>query len=296
MSDLESSPELPTFDAALLPYTWAIYIALYTNAFFLPLSPWESSTRFDDVPRSYFQGLFLGPEKFWLGDMVRVKPESATYPERAHVGFMDEGDDLLDLNTTSSSPAFCRIECITIDKDKSGIAKCSVAGTMYEAVDSTGRFSDPDAAIHTFRSQPVPASISQGGTQSSKSSFLDFAHRDLPPPPPNKAWKQLSSTGKLLRFGAELIAGRYYPTILSHPLIQIDPTSPEVLDYLRSSKGYIEREDGVDTLPFHLSLAGLEKGWMNCSFTPRTYLDSRVGIMQSSEQFAAKHLIPDTPT
>jgi len=296
MSDLEYSVDSPTFDAALLPYTWAIYIALYVNAFFLPFGPWETSTQFDDVPRSYFQGLFLGPEKFWLGDMVRVKPESATYPERARVGFMDEGVDPTNLDTTSSNPVFCRIEYIAVDKNKSEIVKCSVAGTMYEAVDKPEHSSNPDANVHASQPQPTSASISEGGNQSSKFPFLDFAHRDLPPPPPNKAWKQLSSPGKLLRFGAELIAGRYYPTILSHPLVQIDPTSPQILAHLHSSQDHTERTDGVDTLAFHLSLAGLEKGWMNCSFTSRTFLDSRAGIMQSAEQLAAKHLIPNTPT
>ncbi|KAF8325797.1 uncharacterized protein EI90DRAFT_2019092 [Cantharellus anzutake] len=76
MHDLEPSSELPTFDAALLPYAHAVFATLFVNSYFLPFGHWESPPGPGSPSGDCFQGLYWGAEKLWLGDVVRIKPEA----------------------------------------------------------------------------------------------------------------------------------------------------------------------------------------------------------------------------
>ena len=274
-----------TLEDALTPFTWATYTVLYMNAFFMPIRRTRSS---DSSPfssgqmGSFYEALWWGPEKILLGDMLRMKPAIGDYPASVASTLDQSPDGAHDL----PRPTFCRIRSIHSNSQAPDSFHCTISGTLYETV--------PDA-------NPLPLHRSMTHDPLSYASMTEHctevpdSHRQsygLPKPPPTKKWKRLTPVGQEISCSADLIAGRYYSTILSHPLVRIDANENKIKNYLLSSSENALPSEEMESRALYLSLAGLERGWMGTMFHSRLPLDTMSAIIEAAEQLAERHLHP----
>ncbi|KAF9515139.1 hypothetical protein BS47DRAFT_814616 [Hydnum rufescens UP504] len=233
-------PDAPKFEDALGPYILAVRINEFLTTYFKPIGKWifysqESSgganippgNGFSDLASGIkahhrYQGLWWGAEKLWTGDLVRIKPERSKFP--------------LEIRTAFKPPAsteehherrllFFRIESIYVDHPPDELqtlgGSCKVAGSIYETVDLD--FEEAPEPISS-REPKHPSSLSQLSSPAMPSSTkgkgrADVEQYPLPKPPPGFKFRQITKPGTEITFPAPLIAGRYYPDILSNPLV-----------------------------------------------------------------------------
>ncbi len=276
-----------TVEDALIPFTWATYTALYMNAFFMPIGRTDScgDSPFSSLGvGSCYGALWWGPEKIQLGDMLRMKPTIGDFPVSV---VSTSPDGAVTPVHSRPRPTFCRIGSIYITSHAPDSFHCTISGTLYETVPDT----DSPLPLHLSMTRD-PSFYDWIAEHSTEVPDLDEETHGLPKPPPTKKWKRLTPIGQEVSCNAELIAGRYYPTVLRHPLVRIDANEEKVKDHFRSPLENTMLSEDLEARELHLSLAGLECGWMGTIFNSRFPLDTMSAIVEAAEQLAERHLHP----
>ncbi len=276
-----------TVEDALIPFTWATYTALYMNAFFMPIGRTDScgDSPFSSLGvGSCYGALWWGPEKIQLGDMLRMKPTIGDFPVSV---VSTSPDGAVTPVHSRPRPTFCRIGSIYITSHAPDSFHCTISGTLYEPVPDT----DSPLPLHLSMTRD-PSFYDCIAEHSTEVPDLDEETHGLPKPPPTKKWKRLTPIGQEVSCNAELIAGRYYPTVLRHPLVRIDANEEKVKDHFRSPLENTMLSEDLEARELHLSLAGLECGWMGTIFNSRFPLDTMSAIVEAAEQLAERHLHP----
>ena len=300
-------PEAPRFEDALGPYILAVRINEFLTTYFKPIGKWifyseepsngvnGSSTNGSSgsvhgtfmKAHHRYQGLWWGAEKLWTGDLVRIKPERSKFPAEIRASFKPPASTE---EHHERRLLFFRIESIYVDKapieaQTSG-GSCKVAGSIYETVDLD--FEEPPEPFSTREpTHPHPLSqLSNPAPPSSKGkNKADMEQYPLPKPPPGFKFRQITKPGTEITFPAPLIAGRYYPDILTNPLIGL--TADDIENTVKGSTlADADRDNRVLVL---LSLGGLEQGWIN-SMGAKYWKESRKGMLQQSVSEAQKEI------
>jgi len=141
--------------------------------------------------RRSYDGIWWGPERVRIFDLVRLKAERCQFPEEMQSSF------LRNLEPVGGSGIFMHISAIYEMESDGGFPL--ISGVLYEVV------TDPLIAID--------------GTNARKGNL------QLPLPPPHCTWKAVLDSNSCATVLASLIAGRYYPETLRHPRMRADTPS-----------------------------------------------------------------------
>ncbi|KAG8986234.1 hypothetical protein FRB90_004143 [Tulasnella sp. 427] len=197
-----------TYPDALVPYLAAIHIARLVSTYWCATDNYEFvSVPTQDVPepmkQTRFQGLWWGGERLWVGDLVRIKPA------RNHL----TGNLLEPSLGAEKRGLLLRLEAIYLDglkqepEGEGQVAetewKPMVFGTLYEVAQAD------------FVEPPVTESSSLG-------NVVEGFNTPLPAPPPGFKFRAITPSAKFdVHFELCMVAGRYYPNILSSPLLPL---------------------------------------------------------------------------
>ncbi|KAG8923966.1 hypothetical protein FRC01_012119, partial [Tulasnella sp. 417] len=246
-----ANPLLPlTYLDALLPYLAAIYTARLVSTYWCATDNYEYvSMPTHDVPvplkQTRFQGLWWGGERLWIGDLVRIKPY------RSHLS-----GNLRDPSQGAEKRGLLlRLEAIYLDEIKREAEgevvetewKPMVSGTLYEVAHVA--FVEPGV--------PSPGPSSSGGRPG------DPMNTPLPAPPPGFQFRVITPSADFdVHFELCMLAGRYYPNLLSSPLIASALQGTTVTPYAPpASNSHMMLVPNYP--PGLLSLVGLEAGAAN---------------------------------
>ena len=295
------------FEDVAHQYSLALQIQANIAQYWSPLNPVGEALVVTQVQKSLsaakalgvtqYEGLWWGPEKIWCGEMVRliishedlarhvyirgdlrprlfrekVENEVAARGVLMHVREVFEDTILLsdrrgkkwDLNIDANG--------------RSTIKVCRVAGKLYE----TFKIGEDDAqALCPPESSPqdemmLDTPLSNPSTD--PTPVLGNTRRQkqhLPPPPPFHRWHPILHDGREVILDATVIAGRYYPEILSNKYIPIE-------EYV----GEADKQKAKELL----SLGGLYKG-QEIAIQPTLLVRQRSDAAREGEEEAMSQL------
>ncbi|KAF8892256.1 hypothetical protein BD779DRAFT_1511858 [Infundibulicybe gibba] len=266
-----------------------------------------------------FQGLWWGAERIWTDEFVRLKnilPPSGP-GKSARDTWIAQGRDPAELGAGSRG-VFMRLDGLfvvdALQPDGGTRKECRASGMLYELADedweevnASSGGATPAPIASSSLSGPVPVN---GNAQAGPSSFPSQSAQPIPGPsnttpatssaglplPPREI---LSPTPYILpqapegyRFRAilpeghesvislSLISGRYYPRVLSHPLL--DHTLRQALSNSPERGGLMEYNN-------LWALEGLAAGFYN-SVDPTIYKTTRVKMVEDADKEAAAQL------
>ncbi|KAG9125139.1 hypothetical protein FRC07_008803 [Ceratobasidium sp. 392] len=237
--DLNISPSQYSSQDALPAY----YLALHIVACLTPLWCATHSYASEKLKsqEQYFQGIWWGAERIWLGDLVRLKPPREELDKDGALGLLPPScpDALM-------RGLFLHITYIVADSEDPSEGGISVAGNLYElSVDSeepkpkpqstsgsrsmfgapTGLVGGPAAPQSSVagpsRTQPERDTFGQGQRSYALlpvplgSPPVVEATVSMPEPPPGYVFRRPLQPGGEIMVDVSAIAGRYYPSILS---------------------------------------------------------------------------------
>ncbi|KAJ7642710.1 hypothetical protein DFH06DRAFT_1052007 [Mycena polygramma] len=204
------------------------------------------------VTQTRFQGFWWGGERIWADDLVRLKPpRGCLAPMGAQHIFSPSGPGTkskLSAQSQGRDPAlygaisrgvFLKIDTIFIVDGVSG-RECRVTGMLYELADDD--WEDPNLPRNVESIPTGATSATSTRVPNPGSSGDAFA---LPPAPNGFKFRPILAPGYEVIMCLSLISGRYYPRILTHPLMKIyineviplDPESMMDLGHLWSLEG-----------------------------------------------------------
>jgi Transcription-silencing protein Clr2 len=194
------------------------------------------------IDHNVYRGLWLGPERIWTSDLVRLKAKRSQFPKEMQRGFLPPETESLGRRCG----LFMHIRAIhEAGESSSGFSQ--VTGVLYEAVNCDTPCDQAELDASKFSSEDV----------------------ELPPPPPCSAWKAVLDNSSHASIPAALIAGRCYSQLVSHPRMQINAAS--VVGH-GANEGLGGEGSPMSTT---LSLIGLERGSLcqtrcTCRMGPRS--------------------------
>jgi len=294
-------------------YSLALQIQANIAQYWSPLNPIGEALVVTQVQRSLsaakslgvtqYEGLWWGPEKIWCGEMVRlicshedlaqhvfIKDDlrPRTFSEKVENEVTSRGvlmhlrevfEDIILLSDR-------RGEKYGLDIDVNGrstIKVCRVAGTLYETL----RVGEGDAqAPYPLESRPQDEMMLDTALPNPSSSPTPMlgtpppqVHRGrqnahLPPPPPFHRWNPILDDGQELTLDATVVAGRYYPEILSNKYLPIEEYTGEA-----------DRQKAKELL----SLGGLYKG-QEIAIQPTLLIRQRSDAAREGEEEAISQL------
>lgn len=239
--ELPGDDPVPNFEEAVPAYILAIRMSDYVTTFYRPDFEWEvdplpaakvirtsdvgltsSTTGNSYLGQMLYQGLWWGSERIWMGDIVRIKPERTSFPPAIQECLRPPAPSE---SSASRTALFLHIDMIHSNPDPKtsslagGSGGPSVTGTLWEAVSSD--WVDPAETAEEPSTRPVK------GTKPQPPTLLDAY--PLPPPPPRSKWRPILPPEMDMKLPVFLIAGRYYPKIITHPTFGVDAS---ILDRL----------------------------------------------------------------
>ncbi|KAJ7577040.1 hypothetical protein C8J56DRAFT_972179 [Mycena floridula] len=266
-------------------------------------APADSPTQ-PDMLGNRFQGLWWGAERIWTDDFVRLKiPRRALAPEGATkiLPPAGPGPETLERCRQYSRPSeqfgagargvFMRLDALFIAEltadDGTSSKECRASGMLYELVDLD--WVDPDAAPEApAASVPAAASSTPGDyrlpsalpTADELSPNVQLSHPPLtsqfilPQPPSGYKFRPILTKGYECVLSLTLISGRYYPEILSHPLL---------------ATTMLQAETEIGEFGHLWSLEGLSPGFVN-AVDPRKYLPNRLKMLEEADVISRNQL------
>lgn len=252
-----------------------------------------------------FQGLWWGAERIWTEDFVRLKvsrrclaPDGAenifppSGPGKAvRKYWSDAGKDPTVRGGAGMRGVFMRLDGLyTVDASQpdGGTRKeARICGMLYELADLD--WEDPEEEKIQLMSQDGTASSSNPQPSSTQNGHLSNAplsqpspssHYLLPSAPAGYKFRQILTPGYEAVLSLTLVSGRYYPGILSHPL----------LDEIVSEAFANPLGEGGLLGSSHLwALEGLGAGYAN-SVDPIRYKTSRIKMVEDADKDARAQL------
>lgn len=143
----------------------------------------------------------------------------------------------------------------------------------------------PNGSSSTSASAP-PRPSSSGRLSNGKLStpHLPAPVYDLPEPPSDFKFRNITKSGYQVVFSVTLLAGRYYPLLEEHDIIKLLTEQAD-----KESDQDTPNGAGVKRQNFLLSLSGLAAGYHNC-ISPHRHTDSRVAMLQKADRMADAQL------
>lgn len=259
-----------------------------------------------ELQETCHQGLWWGAERIWADELVRIKS--------ARSQVMPQGSPFIKHASPSADArgVFMRINSIISIPEgtpKDRPRECRVAGLLYELADEvyeeepsevspangsettdvSRQLLSPDQTgsgssvmkVDLFRTirkgnntvtETSSTQITSQRPDSNNSSKL-FSF-PLPKPPDGYKFRPIMNTGSEIVLDVSLIAGRYYPELLKHPLLQntLADVNPN------------------DTHVSQLALCGLLPGAMN-SMECVDWVSTRIGMIQHADATAYEDLL-----
>lgn len=294
------------FEDVAHQYSLALQIHANIAQYWSPLHPVGEALVVTQVQKSLsaakapgvtqYEGLWWGPEKIWCGEMVRlicshedlaqhvyVKGDlrPRTFSEKAEIEITSRGV-LMHLREVFEDTILLsdrRGEKYGLDSDANGrstIKVCRVAGTLYETL-KIGEDDDqvPRDEVMSDTALPNPSdspTLVLGSAPPQMSARRQKPY--LPPPPPFHRWHPIFYDGREVILDATVIAGRYYPELLSNKYIPIEEYSGEA-DKQRAKE--------------LLSLGGLYKG-QEIAIQPALLVRKRSDATREGEEEAMSQL------
>ncbi|KAI0305864.1 hypothetical protein B0F90DRAFT_1814714 [Multifurca ochricompacta] len=157
------------FAEATAPYTLAIEIASGIATCWTPTDEWEFKMMAVTQSQTRYQGLWLGSERIWTDDLVRLKaargqiapqgsaqilaPSGPSKSTIAELGFDEQTDpEVLKSHGARDRGVFMHLEALFVvsdvpDPDGSGVhAECRASGMLYELADED--WDEPQSSSH----------------------------------------------------------------------------------------------------------------------------------------------------
>ena len=296
------------FEDVAHQYSLALQIQANIAQYWSPLNPVGEALVVTQVQKSlsaarahgvtHYEGLWWGPEKIWCGEMVRLiishedlaqhiyisgelRPRTfseAVENEVASRGVLMHVREVFEDTILLSGR---RGEQYGLNSDvngRSAIKVCRVAGRLYETfrIGEDGAQAsypiepDPQDEMVLDTNLPNPSTTPvlppQGNTRRQKPH--------MPPPPPFHKWHPILHDGREIILDATVIAGRYYPEILSNKHIPIKEGAGEA---------------GEQKAKELLSLGGLYKG-QEIAIQPTLLIRQRSDAAREGEEEAISQL------
>lgn len=204
----------------------------------------EPLTKEPEVIQLY-HGVWWGPERLWVSDLVRLKAERQHFPGEIRSHFKSPAPGI---HSAGRYGTFFHILSFHISHSgRSGTLMAS--GVLYEAV--SDQWYEP--------------------------SQTPFNSGQLPDPPPQSKWRTIIDAYHQMTLPVDLIAGRYYPHRLGCPRPAVNEAT--VTSYLAVSSMH-EDSESENTLGM-LCIAGLGKGWRRQTIGTTQFEDRLHAIYKS---------------
>jgi len=237
-------------------------VAAHQSAFSLiPSLPTPNTTSMFGPPEvkpiTQFGGMWLGTERIWAGDVVRLKvarrylaASKAGQRELSSQPFAMQNyqfaTDVLDC------PVAMRVQRLFLVDTKTpegrDTKECRVGGLLYELAPEDRMIASTSALDHQERNAHYPLTVSPKDLHSDSvppSPTEDDPLYPLPDAPPGYEFRPILERGVECVTTLSFIAGRYYPRILTHPLLanQIVPDDVHRCAHLLGLEGIVPFED-----------------------------------------------------
>ena len=258
-----------------------------------------------------FQGLWWGGERIWADDFVRLKvPRSSLAPQGAENVYLpagpgksardmwlQQGRDPSELGA-SARGIFMRLDglvIVDVTPPEGGRPKkeCRACGMLYELADkdweepdSAMQKGDPSAGSSTEAPyangppRPGTESVTVQNTTGSARPVQPKPRYPLPEAPEGYQFRAILPEGHEAIISMSLISGRYYPRILSHPLL--DQTLRKALSKPPEQGGLLDSNN-------LWALEGLCAGFYN-SVDPTHYKGTRKAMLEEADKVARQQL------
>ncbi|KAG9224089.1 hypothetical protein CCMSSC00406_0010023 [Pleurotus cornucopiae] len=267
------------------------------------------------VTQTRYQGVWWGAERIWVDDFVRLKvarrciapqgaehiftpagPGASLLQKLGGVGMRDSSEV-----DAGSRGLFLRLNGLLLvdipQRNGSGPKKeCRACGMLYELVDQD--WVDPSAvqpnvagtsaSAAPTSSQPLPRLSAIAGPSSAGPSFANRPKHPLPQdlasllpsPPDGYRFRQILEDGYEAVMSLTMIGGRYYPSILHHPLLS------ETVGFALSNA---LENNGLLDYSYLWALEGLTPGFNN-SVDPVESKKGREAMLKEADKEAREEL------
>jgi hypothetical protein len=219
-----------SFKRAAPYYILAIQMAGHMDSFWSPMFQIDSGI--PGLSAAFFQGLWLGAERIWLEDLVRL-----TLDHKELLTHHELRDKLLAPDYSSETRSlFMRINEIVVDNTPTmdGPRKvCRISGPLFCCVPEH-MDTDQKADSTATKTGPIPASASAPPTCTSLSAHIsaktkitdsktlqNLQNFPLPDPPIGFQYVLLTKPDCEIILDGMMIAGRYYPKLLLNSSLNI---------------------------------------------------------------------------
>ncbi|KAJ6591499.1 hypothetical protein DFH09DRAFT_974599 [Mycena vulgaris] len=242
------------------------------------------------LSQSRFQGIWWGGERIWADDLVRLKvPRSCLAPAGAQQIFAPSGvgkrkkaahesdgrqDDPAKYGAIARG-VFMKIETIfVVDGGVGAKRECRVSGMLYELADLDWEDPNLPRNVESISTGPSAPSAGPSAKFPGPASSGETPYFPLPPPPTGYKFRPILAPGHESVMSLSLISGRYYHSLLQHPLLK-----PYLTELIPS-------EDTTVMNSAHLfALEGLFGGYKN-SVDPSKHKPSREKMISDATKEA----------
>ncbi|KAF7308486.1 Actin-related protein 8 [Mycena chlorophos] len=294
----------PSWDETLSPYALALQTASNITEYWSVTDDWDAKVQLpaqDGVASSLtaaieragannslqhkastqtrFQGLWWGGERIWVDDIVRLKlgrsmiaPEGtadvykASGPGAGAASNIERHGWNADDFGSSTRATFMRIDSLFLLESKP--REVRVAGMLYELADED--WEDPNLPR-------LPE-----GVPGRKPAAASKQQKPLPIAPKGNVFRPILKPGREVVLSLTLVAGRYYPRILYHPMLE-----PQV----RATIGNL---DLIRDLSHLWALEGLFPGVHN-AVDPKKFKANREALIKEAYRHARKSIVDYVP-
>lgn len=196
-----------TFDLLAPYYALAVQTAAHMDKYWSPMYHVQPGP---SRPGAFYQGLWLGAERIWLDDLVRIHPDHEELTTHHELSGKIEPPE----QGSETRALFMRVTEIVVEDVQTSPGSfrkiLRLAGPIYCSVpDKSYPFGPNDAAYLTPPQTNAISGVSNG------------IHFQMPIPPPGFRYKPVTLPNQEVVLDGMMIAGRYYPKLLWHPAFNL---------------------------------------------------------------------------
>ncbi|KAG9006759.1 hypothetical protein FRB94_000443 [Tulasnella sp. JGI-2019a] len=195
----EDGEDEALYDEASAPFAFALQIAGEITTQWCATDSFEATFSDSPTPQKQlcFQGLWWGPERMWVGDLVRVKPGR----RQLHGSLLPPSSP-----EAGERGLFLQITRIYRERetgeDGNPTSRGMVAGILYEVAEAPPTLDDTKPSGSETKAKPILRLVS------------------LPDAPPGYHFRHITPTLEHeICLPLDIIAGRYYPSLPASPLL-----------------------------------------------------------------------------
>ncbi|EIM83676.1 uncharacterized protein STEHIDRAFT_160246 [Stereum hirsutum FP-91666 SS1] len=245
--------------------------------------------RIDGQPR--YQGLWWGSEQIMVNDLIRLKAsrrqissDNVFAPSGPSAGSISRwreaknGENFEELGAVRRGVFMVLTRLFAVDVTDEGGRKnkeCRASGSLYELADEEWEEGEKVTmdAVSSGGTETKRTTVHGDDRQVTGATFAMHSEQpSLPPPPAGCRFRPILRAGYEAIVSLNLLSGRYYPSLLSHPCFEVQGYNIQ-----RVSHGVVQPE-----MRELLSLGGLFPGHFN-PMDPVKWLPDRRAMYQVAE-------------